>query len=226
MMTYFWRMALLAFVLLLFLYACTTEKPETFVKNETVDGAVGEEETVKEIDTAFSVTQLDQEANISIERFGWRGFEISESWKGFEISENCRVDNNSLTQIDFPDTSVCELGNFKLFFDSFSENNVFQLSTTKFPVKLTTIIPPWDPLWDPDSILIEIECLDLPKNSSVRPLFPTKEERDRENLYFSHTLEGSVAIVRLGIEDTGFLMEYIFIWDMCWALSEIKDFST
>jgi len=248
----FRRLPVLIFMLLLMLCACGAENPDVATMEEASEGKVDEgkshlgsldgkdipqinnssaphgleEASVGSGTTPFAV-QTDQETSEPEERLDWRGFVISESWKGVEISESCQTADNNLLQTGFTEPYICDLNNFQLFFDRFSEDAIFQISTTKFPLKVTTIIPPWEVV-DPDQfgLLKEIKCLRLPQNSRTLPLFPIKEERERERYKFSYTLANSVATVHLGIEDTGFSREYIFTWDQCWKLSEIKDYST
>ena len=238
-MTCFRRLPLLFFVLLLLpLCACTAGNQDTNARNEAVRNTASEVENPSEsngavspvtegmaeiLDTTPAVQHYQQTATTG-ERFNFKGYVISESWRGVDIDENCQANNNNPPKADFPDPSICELDNFKLFLDRFSEDYDFQISVTKFPLKRTGIIPPWDPDFNGDE-LTKIECLNLPNNSKTRPLFPVKEEREQEKLTFSYVLEGPVATVHLGIEDTGYLVYYIFTWDQCWMLSEIKDYS-
>jgi len=235
------RLPILIFVLLLFsLCACTAGNTDTAVENETTVSTGSEEKphlgnlkrvplehgealstvlegTVGELDAA-SQTQTEQEIAIPVE---W----LSQGWNGVEISESCQTNNYNLPRINFPDTSICELHNFKLFLDKFSEDANFQISATKFPLKRTRIFPEY--LKEEERLILmeEVRCYDLPKNLNTFYVFPIKEQRERENLYFSHTVEDHIATVRLGKEDTGVSINFIFSWNQCWMLSEIKNYS-
>ena len=223
----FRRLPVLIFALLLPLCACHNRRI-TVIEEKSPLGSVDlTDVTLGSSDTTSPATKMDHDVVIQEERLGWKGFVISESWKGVEINENCQSGDDNLPWIDFSSLSICELHNFELFFNRFSEDAAFQMSTTKFPLKLTTIIPPWE-VTDPDQfgLLKEIECLNLPKSSSTRPLFPIKEEYERNQFIFTYTLEGLVATVKLQIEGTGYCVYYIFTWNRCWILSEIKDSST
>jgi len=227
----FGRWSLLIFALLLLaLSGCTAENSDDAVKMEAVEDAVSEENsslddnrdvlsvsegTTKGLDTTPLVTQTDQQVVIST---NW----LDENWrKNFEVDENCQADNNDLRQINFSDSSICALQNFKLFFDRFSQDANFQISVIKFPLRLIDISPDYSN----GNEIEEITCVHLPQKQKVSPLFPIREQREYVKYKFSYNVEGSVATVHLGIEDTGFSKEYIFIWDQCWVLSEIRDYS-
>ena len=238
--TDFRRWALLIFALLLLPFcSCIAGNPESIVNESTVDAVIEEkspldrsgaihtvsEESIEGLDTTPLVAQIDQQAEIPTE---W----LEQAWNGFERSENCQVDNNNLPQINFTNSSICELQNFQLFFDRFSEDIDFQMSVAKFPLKLTMRIPPWE--WTIDEyeqngrVPEKIICLNSPKNSNTRQLFPIKKQRELglERLNYSYTLEGSIATVSLTGYGNGIAIEFIFTWNRCWILSEIKDYST
>ena len=189
----------------------------------------------KGVDATSREVQPDQKATIPTRwlGYGWKDLERgerwkfviseNESWEGVGINENCQADNGNLPQTHFSDTSICGLHNFNLFFDRFSKDATFQISATKFPLKLTAIIPLQGP--NEDTIIL-IKCLNLPKNSNTSlQLFPIKEQREHEHLRYSYTVEGSVATVDLWKEDAGVSIKFVFTWDRCWVLSEVKDYS-
>ena len=147
---------------------------------------------------------------------------LGQAWNNFEICENFQACNETLPQVEFLNYSICELQNFKNFYDRFSEDTVFQISVTKFPLKLTNIIPPWEA----EAGAEEIKYLALPKNINSLQLFPIQKQREYEHLYATYTLEGSVATIHLRKEDTGVSKYYVFTWNRCWILTEIMDNST
>ena len=111
----------------------------------------------------------------------WLGY----SRTGCELSDLPSAGNKSLTPATFPDFSICELNNFALFFDRFSEDVDFQILATKFPLKITIMIPPWDlPVYhtDEDELQEETKYLNWPQNSCTLQLFPIEKQREREHL--------------------------------------------
>jgi hypothetical protein len=230
----FWRLPSLIFLLFLPLFACTTEYQSVADKFAPTEKTVskeksrlakleaatpGLEESAEGLGRASLTEQPDPKSVIPVEQLGWNDL---------AISENCQADNDNLPQIDFPDPSICELQNFKLFLDRFSEDADFQISVTKFPLKRTYIFPGLvdeNGLWEEQG-REKITCLNLPKNSKASLIFPIKEQRESDGYKFSYTLKDMVATVTLQIEDSGYSVLYIFNWDKCWVLSEIKDYST
>jgi len=191
----FRRWPLLIFALLLLtLSGCIAENSDDAVKMEAVEDATGEENsflesngdilsvsegTTKGLDAPPLVAQTDQQTIIPTE---W----LSHAWKGFERSENCQADNNNLPQTNFTDSSICELQNFKLFLDRFSEDVDFQISVAKFPLKLTTIVPTYCKEIEDLIPIEEIVCFNLLKRSNKFPIFPIKEQREHERLIHSY----------------------------------------
>ena len=233
-----WQLSpVLIFTFLLLFNACTSENLDVVTEVAASEGAVddvvseersplessdsvphGLEETAELLVASSLVAQPEKQVIVSEE---WLGA----TW-GFEQNENCLADNN-LLKFNFPDFSICDLQNFKFFFERFSEDYDFQISVTKFPLKRTDI---FSELVVKDGALKEIKiekitCFNLPQKSSALQLFPVKEQREFGRFKFSYTLEGVVAKVKLQIEDTGYCVFYIFTWDRCWMLSEIEDSS-
>jgi hypothetical protein len=156
----FLRLALIFLLLLLPLCACAAGNQNVATMNEAVGEVVNDgkshfeslgatplkssrathsvlEEPIERLEAPSLATQPVQQTEISVE---W----LRQAWECFETKENFLAENNNRSQINFPEPFICELHNFKSFFARFSEDIDFQISATRFPLKLTIRIPPWE----------------------------------------------------------------------------------
>jgi hypothetical protein len=116
------------------------------------------------------------------------------------------------------DVTLCPSKDFPEFLSAFSDSSSIQEKFTNFPLrKLITVDAEPEP---------KQEVTYLERQGTKFPILQVKKDREANGLELQIVNEAGVdATVKLEKPDTDYQILYVFKFDSCWFLDEVKDYS-